>query len=157
PQGQWKWDENHPDRIECEVCHTVFPNEKYPESVVIQSKWGTPQTFSFIGGETFELFGWKDRRPSISGCIPANKGQYMSREAHDLGEAYSLSGDVRYARAVRLILLRLAEVYPHWLVHSGYGEIADMDPHIAAANVTALPQEELVYPPNRPMYSLHTG
>jgi hypothetical protein len=157
PQGQWVWDEKHPDRIECGVCHTLFPCEKYPESVVVHSSWGTPQTFSFVGGETFELFGWKDRRPSLSGCIRANKVQFMYRAAHELAEAYWLSGDIRYAQTVRLILLRLAEVYPHWLVHSGYGEIADMDPHIAAAQINGLPREELIYPPNRTMYSLHTG
>ena len=46
----------------------------------------------------------------------------MCDAASDLAEAYLLFDEPRFARACRLVLLQLAEVYPHWLVHSGYGE-----------------------------------
>jgi hypothetical protein len=157
PHGRWTWSERTPDRITCELCGTVFPNEKYPETVTVQSHWGTPQNFSFVGGETFVVFNYKTCRPSMSGCIRANKAQFMTSACRQLGEAYLLSGDARYARAVRLILLRLAEVYPHWLIHSGYGEFADMDPRVAAANILALPADEIVYPPNVPDRKLFAG
>ena len=155
--GSWSWSANDPEHLTCKVCGTVFPNAKYPESVVLKTKWGTPQTLSFYGGDTFPIFGYKDGRPSFSGNIRAQKVDYMTGLCRNLAEAYALSGQSEYARGARLILLRLSEVYPHWLVHEGYGEYADMDPKIAAASLNALPQDELVYPPNKPNRVLYTG
>ena len=54
-------------------------------------------------------------------------------------------------------MLRFAAVYPHWLVHTGYGEYADLDPHIAAQFINQLPAPELCPPPNQPDRKLHTG
>lgn len=155
--GKWKWDAKEPNRQTCGVCGTTFPNEKHPESVVLHSTWGKPQTFTFDGGKTFSLFRYKTFRPSISGNLRARKVDWMIRKARKLGELYALTGKPDYARATRKILLRLAEVYPYWLVHSGYGEFADMDPKIAAEAINNLPADELVYPPNKPDRALFTG
>src|SRR5207237_5268393 len=157
PHGQWDWDAKHPDQMKCQICGTVFPNEKYGESVTLRTSWGQPQTFTFFGGEPMVVFSYKTSRPSFSGYIRSRKVEYMCGAANDLAEAYLLFDEPRYARACRLVLLRLAEVYPHWLVHSGYGEIADIDPRIAAAKIKQLPADELVYPPNKPDRQLHTG
>jgi hypothetical protein len=155
--GDWKWSAADPEHLTCKVCETVFPNEKYPESVVLKTTWGKPQTLTFYGGEPFPIFGYKTGRPSFSGNIRAQKVNYMSNLCHNLAEAYALSGKEEYAQGVRLILLRLSETYPSWLIHEGYGEYADMDPKIAAASLTKLPQDELVYPPNVPDKVLYTG
>jgi hypothetical protein len=56
-------------------------------------------------------------------------------------------------------LLRFAEVFPEYLVRAGYGygEYAGMDPHVAAEHILDLPEDELVYPPNKPDRKIYTG
>jgi len=157
PHGDWSWDPKHPNELKCNVCGTVFPNEKYPESVVLHTTWGKPQTLTFMGGEPFPIFSYKTGRPSISGNIRARKVSWISSLLDNIGEVYALTGKPEYARAAHDILLRLAQVYPYWLVHAGYGEYADMDPLIAAQHINNLPQDELVYPPNKPDHKVHTG
>ncbi|MDF2440286.1 MAG: hypothetical protein JWN98_1270, partial [Abditibacteriota bacterium] len=155
--GQWQWSPERPHELKCSVTGTVFPNAKYPESIVLRTTWGKPQTLSFYGGEPFTIFGYKGNRPSFTGNIRARKVSYMAQKARELGEAYLLSGDVGYARACREVLLRFAQVYPNWLVHVGYGEYADIDPHLAALAINKLPAPELVAPPNKPDKTLWRG
>ena len=138
PHGQWQWNVTRPEELKCEMCGTVFPNPKYPETVIVRTKWGMPQTLSFVGGKTFQLFNYKDGRPSISGCIRARKVDFVTDACRDLAEAYLLTGDVKYASSVRVILLRFAKVYPHYLVHSGYGQFMDMDPRVAVTKISEL-------------------
>lgn len=157
PHGLWSWKESAPDQLACEVCGTVFPNEKYPESVVLQTKWGAPQTLTFYGGEPFVIFTYPTGRPSFTANIRAQKVAYMAGVARTLAEAHLLTGDLEAARGVRAILLRFAACYPRWLVHCGYGEYADMDPRLAAQFINQLPEPELCVPPNVPDRRLHTG
>jgi hypothetical protein len=157
PHGNWSWDPKHPEELKCNVCGTVFPNSKYPESVVLHTTWGKPQTLTFMGGEPFPVFAYKQARPSISGNIRARKVSWISSLLDNIGEAYALTGKPEYAKTAHDILVRFAAVYPYWLVHEGYGEYADMDPQIAADHINALPQNELVYPPNKPDRKLITG
>lgn len=155
--GQWDWTPERPDELKCRVTGMVFPNDKYPETIVLRTTWGKPQTLTFYGGEPFTIFGYKGNRPSFTGNIRARKVSYMAQKVRELGEAYLLSGDVSYARACRGVLLRFAQVYPNWLVHVGYGEYADIDPHIAAVAINKLPSPELVAPPNTPDNKLWRG
>lgn len=157
PHGFWSWKETAPDLLVCEVCHTVFPNEKYPENIVLHTKWGTPQTLTYCGGEPFVIFTYKTGRPSFSANIRAQKILFMAGLSRTMAESYLLSGNLEYARGVRVILLRFAACYPRWLVHTGYGEYADMDPHVAAQFINQLPEPELCPPPNVPDRRLHTG
>ncbi len=155
--GNWQWSANDPEHLACKVCETVFPNEKYPESVVLKTTWGKPQSLTFYGGEPLPIFGYNNGRPSFSGNIRAQKVEYISSVCRNSAEAYALSNETEFAQTTRLILLRLSETYPNWLVHEGYGEYADMDPKIASASLNALPKDELVYPPNVPNKILYTG
>lgn len=159
PNGQWSWSASRPDQLVCSVCKTVFPNEKFPETVVVESKWGRGQKFTFIGGETFKCFGYTHARPSLSGIIRARKLAHMTRLLDSLATAYALTGQPRYARGARTILHRFADVFPEYLVLAGYGygEYAGMDPHLAAKRINNLPVDELVYPPNRPDRKIYTG
>jgi hypothetical protein len=157
PHGDWTWDAKNPEELKCKVCGTVFPNAKYPESVVLHTKWGKPQTLTFMGGEPFPVFAYKECRPSMSGNIRARKVNFMASLLDNIGETYALTGKPQYAKAAHDILLRFATVYPYYLVHEGYGEYADMDPQIAADHINDLPQDELVYPPNKPDRKLITG
>ena len=157
PHGDWSWDPKHPDELKCNICGTVYPNPKYPEDVVLHTHWGKPQTLTFMGGKPFPVFAQKEDRPSMSGNIRARKVSFMASLLDNIGEAYALTGKQEYAKAAHDILLRFATVYPYWLVHEGYGEYADMDPQIAADHINDLPQDELVYPPNKPDRKLVTG
>lgn len=159
PNGQWSWSPSRPEELACSVCKTVFPNPEYPETVVVESKWGRGQKFTFMGGETFECFTYKQARPSVSGIIRARKVAHMTRLLDSLATAYALTGDSRYAKGAKAILHRFADVFPEYLVFAGYGygEYAGMDPHVAAERINNLPEDELVYPPNKPNRKLHTG
>lgn len=157
PHGLWKWEVETYDRLECTVCGTVFPHEKYPESIVFQTKWGKPQQLTFYGGETFTLFGFPRARPTFSGNIRSRGVEWCSDYARVLAETYLLTDKPEFAVACKKILLRLAECYPNWLVHVGYGEYADMDPRIAAQYINELPRSELTPPPNEPDRKLWTG
>ncbi len=132
PHGLWSWTNTSPEQLTCTVCRTVYPNERYPEDIVLRTTWGRPQTLSFCGGKPFVIFSYKTGRPSFTANIRARKVGHLAGLCRTLAEAYLLTGNVDYARGVRVILLRFAAVYPHWLVHTGYGEYADMDPHVAA-------------------------
>ncbi|NSW56117.1 MAG: heparinase II/III family protein [Armatimonadetes bacterium] len=159
PNGQWSWNPNRPDQLACKVCKTVFPNDEFPETVIVQSTWDPAQKFSFVGGDTFRCFSYTHARPSISGIIRGYKVGHVIAQLSNLGLAYALTGDTAYARATRAILLRIAEVLPKYLVFAGYGygEYADCDPHVAAERINNLPVDELVYPPNQPDRKIHTG
>lgn len=159
PNGQWSWNPSRPEQLTCRVCKTVFPHPDHPESVVVRSTWDPRQEFSFIGGETFRCFGYHYARPSLSGIIRARKVGHVTSQLHTAATAYALTGDVRYAAAAKAILLRLAEVLPKYLVRAGYGygEYTDCDPHVAAERIGNLPNDELVYPPNRPNRQLYAG
>ena len=159
PNGQWRWSSSRPHQITCSVCKTRFPNDEFPEDVVVECTWGRGQKFTFIGGDTFKCFSYTKARPSISGIIRANKVTHMAGQADALAVAHALTEDPRYARGVKTILLRFAEVFPEYLVRAGYGygEYAGMDPHVAARQIGNLPEDELVYPPNKPDRKIHTG
>jgi hypothetical protein len=157
PHGLWSWNASRPEELSCDMCQTTFPHEKYPETVVLQTRWGRPQTLSYYGGEPFVIFSYKTGRPSFSANIRARKVAHMAGLARTLAEAYLLTGNVDYARGVRAILIRFAATYPFWLVHTGYGEYADLPPKVAAQFILRLPEPELCPPPNQPDRKLHTG
>jgi len=159
PNGQFSWSPSNPEVVTCQVCHVSFPNDDYPETVAVHSEWGEGQTITFYGGDTFKTFGYLYERPSFSGMVRRAKVQYMIHKVWTIGYAYALTEDPKYAHAAREILLRFAEVIPGYLVRAGYGygEYAGMDPHVAAKHINNLPEDELVYPPNRPDRKIYTG
>jgi hypothetical protein len=157
PHGLWTWELEDAERIRCTMCGKFFPNDEFPEDVVLRTRWRKPQTISFCGGETFVIFGYTTGRPSFTANVRARKVKWMADYCHSLAEAFLLTGKLEYARACRAILLRFAECYPAWLVHVGYGEYADMDPRVASLNINNLPEPELCPPPNQPDHRLHTG
>ncbi|MEN6303373.1 MAG: heparinase II/III family protein [Armatimonadia bacterium] len=158
PSGQWSWSSDKPNQLTCQVCKTVFPNEQYPESIVLQSKWDPEQKFGFCEGDTFSCFGYTTR-PSFTGIIRGRKISHVTGQLRTLAWACALTGDPTFARAAKAIFLRFAEVLPKYLVRAGYcyGEYADCDPHVAAERISNLPTDELAYPPNKPDRKLWAG
>ena len=159
PNGQWSWSGANPNQLTCKVCQTVFPDAEFPEEVVVESKWGRGQKLTFMGGDTFKCFGYTRARPSISGITRSRKISAITSELTTLSLAYVLTHDPRYAHGAKAVLLRFAEVFPEYLVYAGYGygEYAGMDPHVAAEHINDLPEDELVYPPNKPDRKISTG
>jgi hypothetical protein len=157
PHGLWTWKIEYPEQLKCDMCDTVFPNSKYPEEIILRTKWGKPQNISYCGGDPFVIFGYKEGRPSFSANIRSRKVQWIAKYCHTMAEGYLLTGNLQYAAACRDILIRFADCYPNWLVHVGYGEYADMDPRIASMYINKLPEPELCPPPNKPDKSLWTG
>jgi hypothetical protein len=154
--GQYIWDVKRPDELKCRNCGTVYPNEKYPEDLVLIARYGGEQRFTFYGGKSWN-FNNIHLRSSWTGAIRAHKTGYMARAARDLAMVYALTGERAYGEKAAAILSRFAIVYPGYLLHSGYGEIADMDPRVAAAKINSLPADELTCPPNKPDRRLHAG
>ena len=154
--GEYSWNASDPDKLTCRICGTVYPNDKYPEDLVFKTKYGGGQTIQFYGGKPFSLFGFATR-PSFTAKMRCHKVLYAMSLCRQLAEAYALTQKPEYARAARLLLLRFADVYPNWLVHVGYGEYADMDPHLAALNVNGLPEDEITANPGGPDRRLHSG
>lgn len=133
--GSWKWDWRKPDQVSCMICKTLYPNSEYEETVELRTEWGRPQLFTYIPDKLNRYRRGQsegDLRASMSSWIRARKVQFMGDLLSNLGEAWALTGEVRYAQYARQILLRFAEVYPHWLIHNSYGQFMDMDPAVAA-------------------------
>ncbi|RAV19249.1 FIMAH domain-containing protein [Paenibacillus contaminans] len=155
PHGSWRWDPQDPDVIYCK--DKAYPNAEYPEEGVLIANWGgLEQRITFYNRETYVFNGFK-LNPSFTSYIRAKKVTYMSEIVRKIAMLYKLTGDTSYAQQGKKILLRFAEVYPHWLLHSGYGEFADMDPKEAAFRINKLPNPELTWPGNVPDKVLHAG
>jgi len=159
PTGQWAWSAARPNQLTCKLCKTVFPHPDYPEDISIRSKYDSRQVFTYCGGTLYKCHRYEQARPSPSSIIRAKKVSYIAGRLQMLGRVYAVTGDAKYAHGARKILLRLAEVFPKYLVCANYGyiEYADCDPHVACDNVANLPTDEICAPPNKPDRKLFTG
>ena len=154
--GHYSWKPESPDQLICTTCKTVYPNSDYPEDVVFRTDFGGGQEITYYTGRHWDLIGF----PFVSSWtanIRARKCEYMARMARQCALAYALTEEIGHAERSRDILLRFAEVYPGYMVHSGYGEFSDAPAEVAAKNILDLPRPELVVPPNRPDRRLHVG
>jgi hypothetical protein len=157
PHGDWDWSPYAPDVIVERSSGRQFPNDDFPEDIVIvATSKGKEQRFTYHRSKNW-VFNSFPLASSFTGHIRVRKVNYMAARVEDLGLLYALTGEVAYAQQAKAILTRFAEVYPGYLVHSGYHEFADIDALVAAENITDLPVDELVIPPNRPNRQLHAG
>lgn len=154
--GQYAWKPTEPEKLTCKKCGTIYPNDKYVEDMVLEATATGPQRFTYYGGKSWHFYG-HHIRSSWTGQIRRRKASYMATQAQRFATAYVVTGKAKYAHVVRKILLRLADVYPDYLVHSGYGEYADLPPKVAAVSVNKLPADELTLAPNKPNRKLHPG
>lgn len=154
--GHYSWKPENPDQLICTTCGTVYPNSGYPEEVVFRTDFGGGQEITYYTGRHWDLIGF----PFVSSWtanIRARKCEYMARMARQFALAHVLTEEIGHAERARDILLRFADVYPGYMVHSGYGEFSDAPAGVAARNILDLPRPELVVPPNRPDGKLHVG
>lgn len=155
--GAYAWSPAEPDLIRCQGCGTVYPNADYPEDLVFQSRYDPTQVITLYGGKSWPAYGYAAIHSSFSGHARIHQCRYAANGAEKLALAYAITGEACYGRAAAAILRRFAQVHPHYLVHSAYGDIADMDPKIAATHVNNLPEDEWCPPGNVPDRKLYPG
>ena len=106
-------------RIKCRDCSFTWPHADYPEQQVqtFVDPVGEPQEIPYYEGKPSTRHGSAQSRTyRLSGRLRYNRVSRLSRLG-SLGKVYALTGDLAYAQGVRRVLLRLAEVYPHYLPH----------------------------------------
>jgi hypothetical protein len=155
--GAYAWDPAEPQQIRCKGCGAVYPNAEYPEDLVFQSKFDPGQIITLYGGKSWPAYGYTAIHSSFSGHARIHACRHAANLAEDLAFAYALTGDPSYATAAGTLLNRFADVHPRYLVHSAYGDIADMDPKLAAISANHLPEDEWCPPGNRPDRKLYPG
>jgi len=111
--GNIKWSVDRPDELSCTICGTViWPNEKWPEKDIMEGKNSL--------GETVRYKAWYNKDIDYYHCFSAyvanRKRRWLMKQLYDLGEAYSATGKEEYARRVVLVLDKIANVYPHYVV-----------------------------------------
>ena len=108
-----KWSVERPDELSCTLCGTViWPNEKWPEKDIMEGKNSL--------GETVRYKAWHNKEIDYYHCFTAyiayRKRRWLLKQLYDLGEAYNATGKEEYARRVVLVLDKIANVYPHYVV-----------------------------------------
>ncbi len=108
-----KWSADQPEQLSCTICGTlIYPNEKWPEKDIMEGKNSL--------GETVRYKAWYNQEMDYYHCFSAyiaeRKRRWLLEELYNLGMAYSATGKAEYARRVVLVLDKIANVYPHYVV-----------------------------------------
>jgi hypothetical protein len=147
------WQRGSPDTLTCKACGHVYPSAQYPEDITLQCPrrgqsiafHRNPAQRANPDDRTGDLaWRWAMRpvHPSFTGIIRERKAMYLVSNARPLALLHRLTGEVRYARRSREILLRLAWCFRHaWMYHDYWDTAADCDPIYAAWHDKKLPLE----------------
>ena len=107
------------DELVCRKCTFTWPHPDYAEteSHTFATPVGGEQTIPYHKGKPSTVYGAAQSEVyRLSGHLRYRRlGRLGS--VGDLGKVYALTGERPYAERTRLVLLRLAEVYPHYLPH----------------------------------------
>jgi hypothetical protein len=125
--GTYPWiiDIRKPFKIECPICHGVFPDNDFgayysggkQDATLMEGEhaddgwgWVSPE------GERYWLVGYANHWLQHTSVVPG---------IAVLAQAYVLSGDTKYAHKAAVMLDRYAEVYPDYDYHeqSRYGQL----------------------------------
>ena|GEM_PF-2707117 len=92
----------------------AFPNDQYPMT----------HTAVFLNtlGEEIEVPYYQDsqgKKYFFQGLVHTAQRQWLESKIYLLAQLYHLTGDEQYARRTAIILDRLAQLYPHYLVKDG--------------------------------------
>ncbi len=124
----WYWDYNplEPDKITCKLCGESYPgNKKYPQK--------TTQTFQTPLGEKIEVRSYFDpgkkdksagKKPKhyyMDGALDTAQWYWMRQQMLDLARLYMKTGEEKYAERSLLIFNAYCEVFPDFLMATGYG------------------------------------
>ena len=140
------WNVTDPDRITCRACGTVYPNDQYPETGVLEcprmgqtfTYYETPEERAHPEDRARHALRWLGDRPemtSFSGVIRDRKVKWAAGQAIRLAKLYALYGDVAYAERAAWVMDRFARAFPGYLYHSYDGSYADWPPADVAENM----------------------
>ena len=107
------------DRLVCRSCGFAWPDPAYPESesASYPDPVGGTQTIPYYKGTPSTVYGAAQTEVyRLSGHLRYRRLGRLSAVGA-LGKVYALTGERKCAERTRAILLRLAEVYPHYLAH----------------------------------------
>ena len=107
------------DKLVCRKCKFTWPHPDYEEaeSQTFPTPVGGEQAIPYYKGKPSTVYGSAKREVyRLSGHLRYRRLGKL-RYVGDLGKAYALTGERSYAERTRLVLLRLAEVYPSYLPH----------------------------------------
>ncbi len=107
-------------QIKCRNCGFTWPDPDYPEDKVqaFPDPVGDEQKIPYYEGTPSTVYGSaKSPVYRLSGRLRYHRIGRLS-SLGNLGKAYAFTGDIAYAEKVRKVLLRLADVYPHYLPHN---------------------------------------
>ncbi|MFP3903698.1 MAG: heparinase II/III family protein, partial [Armatimonadota bacterium] len=113
------WSNPDPDHIKCRSCGFTWPHPDYKETEAdtYMDPVGDEQTISYYKGEPSTEHGAaQTERYRLSGRVRYHRAMKLG-SAGSLGLMYALTGEKKYAEKFRKVMLRLAEVYPHYLAH----------------------------------------
>lgn len=111
----WNWSPETPDRLVCDVCGAVVSEETHPSNAVIHRKAPNGKTIPHpvhrdAAGKTYP----------IQQTIAFKKADHAYAWIEALGVTYALEPEAAYVRAATLLLHRLAEVYPGYILHDNF-------------------------------------
>ncbi len=111
----WSWSPDKPNQIVCNYCDNVIGIDTYPENEIIRREdpQGNIIPHPAYRDSTGKLFPLRQ-------CIAYYKAQHAYDWIEQLGAAYALSGEQRYAEAAVRLLSRLASVYPGYALHDNW-------------------------------------
>jgi hypothetical protein len=106
--GQLVWDIGRPGELHCKFCKHIYPSAKYPMNKVYEHVAPTGEVQKYPYWEGADGF-----RHFFQAKIDFQARAWAMRQADRCAQAYALSGEEAYAHRAAVILLRLAQVYPH--------------------------------------------
>lgn len=144
------WNVLAPEQVRCGQCGTTYPNDEYPETLAVECpRMG--QTFTYYQTPAERALGEgasgeermkhalnrsvPHRATSFTGLARFRRAQWSWRQSLLLAKRYALTGEAAYAERTAWILNRFAQVFPNYLYHSYWGDIADLPPDDVAAEM----------------------
>lgn len=147
-----RWSHLEPDQFSCRECGTIYPNADYPETAtLLLPRTGHRVDYYLNPAEQANpedrtgALAWKwvtyPIHNSFTGIVRERKIGFMRDTVQIVAMAYLFTGDAKYARTTRDILVRFAECYRQWPYRDYWDTYADCDPLYAAWHDKALPIE----------------
>ncbi len=111
----WLWSSDEPEVLVCRRCGARVSPIRYPanDTLYVRDPTGTRRAMPVYRDSTGKAYPVLER-------LAYQKLMQLGRWLEALGCVYVVTGDERYAQAVRRFLLRLAQVYPTYALHDWY-------------------------------------
>ena len=120
---RWKWDFRHPDQIINEETKVTFPNDRYPTKQI---------SVEVLSGKTVQIPYCVSvdgkRKYFIDSQINHEKRAFLCQLLAVLADAYTATGNEKYARRIAIALLEWASVNPDYYLSAGQNNPAPSSP-----------------------------